>query len=104
MNWRVVRMANKIRGREKLVTCASCGRTMPKDKSVKFGRVNVYSTELKTADDVKTSTFVENYYCISCGKHRKIFEKLKNRAMRQASRPERQQRFRSQSWNSGRRW
>ena len=97
-------MANKTRGRERLVTCASCGRTMPKDKSVKFGKMNVYSTELKTADDVKATSFVENHYCISCGKHRRIFEKLKNKAIRQAGRPERTQRFQSDTWNSGRRW
>ena len=97
-------MANTTRGRERLVTCASCGRTMPKDKSVKFGKMNVYSTELKTADDVRATNFVENHYCISCGKHRRIFEKLKNKAIRQAGRPERTQRFQSDQWNSGKRW
>lgn len=101
-------MPGKTRGRERLVTCSSCGRTMPKDKSVKFGRMNVYSTELKTAEDVKASTFVESYYCISCGKHRRIFEKLKNKAIR-ASERERsggfsRDRRQSESWNSGRRW
>jgi hypothetical protein len=77
---------------------------MPKDKSVKFGKMNVFSTELKTADDVKTSNYVENYYCISCGKHRKIFEKLKNKAIRNAERGEKVFRRPSESWNSGHRW
>lgn len=101
-------MPSKNRGRERLVTCSSCGRTMPKDKSVKFGRMNTFSTELKTADDVKTSTFVENYYCISCGKHRKIFEKLKNKAIRASERERaggfQRDRYQSESWNSGKRW
>ncbi len=77
---------------------------MPKDKSVKFGKMNVFSTELKTADDVKTSNYVENYYCISCGKHRKIFEKLKNKAIRNSERGEKVFRRPSESWNSGHRW
>ncbi|MCX8197483.1 MAG: hypothetical protein N3G80_04180 [Candidatus Micrarchaeota archaeon] len=96
-------MASKKRGRERLVTCAACGRTMPKDKAVKFSKVNVFSTELKTNEDVKATTFIESYYCISCGKHRKIFEKLKKRAALQASR---NVNFRppTDRWNSGPRW
>ncbi|MCX8174618.1 MAG: 40S ribosomal protein S26 [Candidatus Micrarchaeota archaeon] len=97
-------MANKIRGREKLVTCSSCGRTMPKDKSVKYGRMNVYSTELKSGDDVKATTFVESYYCISCAKHRRIFEKLGRKAAIAAARKEREFKRPTERWNSGRRW
>ena len=101
-------MPNKTRGRERLVTCVSCGRTMPKDKSVKYSRMNVYSTELKTADDVKTTTFEESRYCMSCAKHRRIFEKLKNKAIRASEREKaggfsRDRRL-SESWNSGKRW
>ena len=101
-------MANKTRGRERLATCDSCGRTMPRDKTITFNKMNVYSTELRTADDVRTTTHSENHYCISCAKHRKIFEKLKNQAIRKAARGTTGDRFgnsRSQSegWNSGKR-
>ena len=78
---------------------------MPRDKIITYNRMNVYSTDLKTADDVRTSTHVENHYCISCAKSKRIFEKLKNRAIRQAGKPERgPSRFQSETWNSGRRW
>ena len=97
-------MANKTRGRERLTTCDSCGRTMPRDKMISFNKMNVYSTELRTADDVRTTTHSENHYCISCAKHRKIFEKLKERAIRQSARGDRTQRQQPESWNSGKRW
>ena len=98
-------MANKTRGRERLATCDACGRTMPRDKTVTYGRRNVYSTDLKTADDVKATSFVEAHYCISCAKSKRIFEKLKNRAIRAAGRGEYDNRRReSEQWNSGRRW
>jgi len=99
-------MVNKTRGRERLGTCDSCGRTIPRDKIITYNTMNVYSTDLKTADDVKTMTHVEKHYCISCAKSKRIFEKLKNRAIRQAARPERPGGFRGQTetWNSGRRW
>lgn len=97
-------MPSKTRGRERLGTCDKCGRTMPRDKMITYNKANVYSTELRNADDVKSTTFVENHYCISCAKHSRIFEKLKNRAIRQAARPERAFRPQSDSWNSGRRW
>ena len=97
-------MVSKTRGRERLVSCDSCGRTMPRDKSITYSRMNTYSTDMKTADDVKTSTFVENHYCISCAKSKKIFEKLKNRAIRAGAKAERPQRNLSENWNSGKRW
>lgn len=97
-------MANKTRGRERLGTCDSCGRTMPRDKMVTFNKMNVYSTELRTAEDVRATTHVENHYCISCAKHRKIFEKLRERAARQAARGERAHRPEAERWNSGKRW
>jgi ribosomal protein S26 len=77
---------------------------MPRDKMITYNKANVYSTELRSAEDVKTTTFVENHYCISCAKHSRIFEKLKNRAIRQAGKPERSFRMQTERWNSGRRW
>ena len=101
----VIFMANKTRGRERLGTCDACGRTIPRDKMITYNTMNVYSTDLKTADDVKSSTHVEKHYCISCAKSKRIFEKLKNRAIRTAGREPRQERRpSSDNWNSGKRW
>ncbi|VVB65652.1 Ribosomal protein S26e [Candidatus Gugararchaeum adminiculabundum] len=67
------------RGREILVNCSSCGRRCPRDKSVTdFGRTK-YTTDLKTADDVTVFVDSKKYYCISCGKHKRIFEKKKRK-------------------------
>lgn len=71
----------KGRGREPLVTCASCGRSVPRGKAVQDARRIVFSTELKTGNDVSYSDVRKVYYCISCAKHRKIFEKKKKRFM-----------------------
>jgi ribosomal protein S26 len=97
-------MPSKTRGRERLTTCDACGRSMPRDKTITYSRSNVFSTDMKTADDVKSTTFVENHYCISCAKSKRIFEKLKNRAIRAAGREERTQRRMPETWNSGKRW
>lgn len=97
-------MVSKTRGRERLATCDACGRTMPRDKTITYSTANVYSTDLKTADDVKSTTYVEKHYCISCAKSKRIFEKLKNRAIRNAGREARPERRTSETWNSGKRW
>jgi len=65
------------KGREKLVNCASCGRRVPRTKAVSYQRGVVYSTDLKTADDIKVFERRKEYYCPSCGKHRKIYDKKK---------------------------
>ena len=98
-------MPSKTRGRERLVNCDSCGRRIPRDKAVSYDQMVVYSTDLKTADDVKSTTHIEKHYCISCAKSKRIFEKLKNRAIRTAGRePRVERRPSSESWNSGKRW
>ncbi|MCX8197764.1 MAG: hypothetical protein N3F07_01015 [Candidatus Micrarchaeota archaeon] len=97
-------MVRRTRGRERPSSCDACGRTIPRDKMITYTTTNVYSTDLKTGDDVRTSTFVEKHYCISCAKAKRIFEKLKSRAARQAERGGRQPRQPSERWNSGRRW
>ena len=65
------------RGRERLETCDSCGRSVPRDKAVSFSRRSFYTTDLKGTENVTASAEHEVYYCISCAKHRKIFEKKK---------------------------
>ncbi|MFH1285167.1 MAG: hypothetical protein ABIH99_01150 [Candidatus Micrarchaeota archaeon] len=70
------------RGREVLVHCESCGRTMPKDKAVSYSRSTVFSTDLKTNDDVKFFQRRKCFYCVSCGKSKGIFQKKRERMMR----------------------
>ncbi|MEW6528670.1 MAG: hypothetical protein AB1391_02160 [Candidatus Micrarchaeota archaeon] len=74
------------RGREKLMTCENCHRLVPRGKAVEFEKKNVYSTDLKTSDNVFTISNIIVYYCISCAKHRKIFEKKKKIAQQIAER------------------
>lgn len=86
-------MGSKKRGRERLVNCDSCGARVPRDKAVSIYRSTVYSTDLKTADDVRTMISREFHYCPSCGKHKRIYEKKKNQAARA--------RERRDSWSGG---
>jgi ribosomal protein S26 len=76
-------MGTKRRGRERLERCSSCGRSVPRDKAVSYTRRKTYSTDLKDADNVTYSDVVDVYYCISCAKHRGIFEAKKKQAQRE---------------------
>ncbi len=76
-------MGRKRRGRERLVTCVSCGRLVPRDKAVEYVRKTVYSTDMKgKEEDISAFYSMTVYYCISCAKHRKIFEKKKKQLQR----------------------
>ncbi len=79
-------MPGKTRGREKLLNCDSCGRRLPRDKAVSYNQMVVYSTDLKNADDVRTSIRREFHYCPSCGKHRHIYERKARDAARRSER------------------
>ncbi len=79
-------MGRKNRGRERLINCDACGRRIPRDKAISFERSTVYSTDLKTADDVRTFIRRENHYCPSCGKSLGIYEKKKAQMQRQRER------------------
>lgn len=73
------------RGRDRLERCAQCGRTVPRNKAVDdVKRVN-YTTDLK-ADNVTFTDFRNVYYCISCAKHRGVFERKKQQARRERER------------------
>jgi len=74
------------RGRQNLVICTSCGRRVPRTKAVSYDRRVVYSTDLKTADDIKVFEQHKEFYCPSCGKHRHIYDKKKQIAMRKYNR------------------
>lgn len=74
------------RGRAKLVVCVSCGRSVPRSKACSDLKSVSYSTDLKTADDINYFERRKVYYCVSCAKHRKIYEKKKARMMRKYNR------------------
>lgn len=79
-------MGKRRRGRERLLNCESCGRTMPRDKALQYSKRSFFSTDLKTSDNVSLFTERDVYYCISCGKHRGIFQKKKEQMQRQRQR------------------
>ncbi len=74
------------RGKGEIVNCEACGRRVPREKAVAYSRSIVYSTDLKTADDVKYFERRKAYYCPSCGKSLGIYEKKKRQAMRKYNR------------------
>ncbi len=75
-----------MRGRETTVVCASCGRKIPRNKSVSDEKAVRFGTDMKTAQDVRFFERLKIYYCISCAKHRGIFEKKKRQAIDRAKR------------------
>ncbi len=75
-----------MRGTETLVSCDSCGRRVPRNKAVVFEKPVSYNTELKTAQDVRFFERRKMTYCISCAKHRGIFEKLKRQSIERSRR------------------
>ncbi|MGC8479417.1 MAG: hypothetical protein ACP5M9_01990 [Candidatus Micrarchaeia archaeon] len=75
-----------MRGKEPLVTCDSCGRKMPRNKGVIFEKVIRYVGDPSTQMTAKFMSTRKLYYCISCAKHRGIFEKKKAAAQREAKR------------------
>jgi ribosomal protein S26 len=75
-------MGKKRRGRDRLERCCSCGRSVPRDKAVSYTRRSKFSTDLPTGDNVVAFSEADVYYCISCAKHQKIFEKKREQAQR----------------------
>ncbi|MCL4363321.1 hypothetical protein M1439_02640 [Candidatus Marsarchaeota archaeon] len=70
-----------MRGKETIVICESCGRKVPRNKAIVFEKAISFSTDLKTTNDVRFFEKRKVYYCISCAKHRGIFEKKKRQAI-----------------------
>jgi len=73
----------RSRGREPLTTCAGCGRRIPRDKAVcvKKRGSGILSKDLDLPKDIVIDVNIQELcYCISCAKHRHIFERLKARA------------------------
>lgn len=83
---RVDPMGKKRRGRDRLETCCSCGRSVPRDKAVAYTRRSKFSTDFSSGENVEHFTESSVHYCISCAKHRKIFEKKREQARRKRER------------------
>jgi len=79
-------MGKRRRGRDRSVTCANCGRSVPRDKAVEYTKRTHFSTELKGQDNVSYTGFRTVHYCVSCGKHGGIYEKKKEQAKRRKQR------------------
>jgi len=75
-----------LRGRETQVICESCGRKVPRNKGVMFEKAISFSTGMQNANDVRFFERRKVWYCISCAKHRGIFEKLKRQAIDKSKR------------------
>lgn len=76
-----------MRGSEPPVTCDSCGRKMPRNKGVSYEKTIRYGTDPNTdGNNVRFMSTRKIYYCISCAKHRGIFERKKEDAIRAANR------------------
>ncbi|MBU1198007.1 40S ribosomal protein S26 [Candidatus Micrarchaeota archaeon] len=73
------------RGRERLVHCSKCGRAVRKDKAVFIEKVMIQNpVERQDAYDDQWVPRItrEVCYCISCGKHLRVFDKKKKMAER----------------------
>lgn len=74
------------RGSEPLVTCEKCKRVVPRSKAVEYVKGgNNYDLGDQT-DVVIDITGKTVYYCISCAKHMKLFEKKKAQLQRKRDR------------------
>ncbi|BCS91381.1 MAG: hypothetical protein ARM1_0838 [Candidatus Micrarchaeota archaeon] len=75
-----------MRGRETIVICDACGRKIPRNKAVAVEK----PINLGVSGDLGNVRLFEKrkvYYCISCAKHRGIFE-MKKRMNRKEERYE----------------
>jgi ribosomal protein S26 len=77
------------RGRERQVICVKCGRSVRRDKAVVLEKM-VFANPLERkdviVDEYSRGTFREVWYCPSCGKHGRIYEKKKKLLARQRER------------------
>ncbi|MGC8572178.1 MAG: hypothetical protein ACP5RI_01230 [Candidatus Micrarchaeia archaeon] len=75
-----------MRGKEILVVCESCGRKIPRNKAVVYEKAISFNTGNEGTTDLRFFEKRKVYYCISCAKHRGIFEKKKREAIEKANR------------------
>ncbi len=75
------------RGREPIVMCYKCNRRVPRNKAVEITKG--MSFDLGEQQNVIIDVSQKKaYYCISCGKHLKVFEKKKEMLARNREREE----------------
>ncbi|NYZ77615.1 hypothetical protein H0O02_04870 [Candidatus Micrarchaeota archaeon] len=79
----------KRRGRDRVVNCVNCGRTVPRSKAMSYERRTRFSTDLRGEENVQCFGSVDSYYCISCAKHMGIGEKKKEMLQRRKERENR---------------
>ncbi len=72
------------RGKETTVHCDQCGRAVPRNKGVMFDKPVSFNTGMQNTNDVRFFERRKVWYCISCAKHRGIFEKKKRLAIDRA--------------------
>jgi ribosomal protein S26 len=77
---------HELRGKETLVRCESCGRNVPRNKGVMFEKAISFNTGMQNTNDVRFFERRKVWYCISCAKHRGIFEKKKRQAIERSKR------------------
>ncbi len=66
------------RGRERLISCSKCGRAVRRDKAVCIEKVmltNPVERQDTFDDQWQPRITREVCYCISCGKHLRVFDK-----------------------------
>ncbi|MDP2717617.1 MAG: hypothetical protein Q8P02_02645 [Candidatus Micrarchaeota archaeon] len=84
------------RGRERLINCAQCGRSVRRDKAVTIEKP-VFTNPLdrdEVHDEQYTRMFTREFsYCPSCGKHFRIYQKKKAQQERQRERERSKQFF-----------
>ncbi|HUB92850.1 MAG TPA: hypothetical protein VL945_02715 [Candidatus Saccharimonadales bacterium] len=74
-----------MRGSESQVVCDSCGRRVPRSKGISYEKTIRFGTEPSSLSNVRFMSKRKVYYCISCAKHRGIFEKKAREAERNAA-------------------
>lgn len=75
-----------MRGKNISVVCDSCGRSVPRNKAVDYEKIISMDTGMNTTKDVRLFEKRKVHYCISCAKHKRIFEKKKRQARERAKR------------------
>jgi len=85
------------RGRERVVTCEKCGRSVRKDKAV-FIEKPIFTNPLERKDIAQGQPYTrmitrEVAYCPGCGKHLRVYEKKKRQNERDREREQERERY-----------
>lgn len=85
------------RGKERVVTCEKCGRSVRKDKAV-FIEKPIFTNPLERKDIAQGQPYTrmitrEVAYCPGCGKHLRVYEKKKRQNERDREREQEHKRY-----------